>query len=97
MGKNKEDKKEKKKHPSRQKPPQIDKLMMPAIGVGLALLAYNFMKGINSEVRGWLALAVTQPFIGFGGSSYAGVIRCFLFQPLLSPSLYTSTKDCCGV
>jgi len=32
-------------------PPPIDLLVKPAIGVGLALLAYQFIKGLNSEVR----------------------------------------------
>jgi hypothetical protein len=31
-------------------PPPIDKLIVPAIGVALALLAYYFFQGINSEV-----------------------------------------------
>lgn len=33
-----------------EKPPAIDKLLKPAIGVVLALVAYNFMKGINTDV-----------------------------------------------
>lgn len=32
-------------------PPPIDKLMKPAIAVGLAMLAYQFIKGMGSEVR----------------------------------------------
>jgi hypothetical protein len=32
------------------RPPPIDKLMKPAIGIGLALLAYQFFKGIGAEV-----------------------------------------------
>jgi hypothetical protein len=31
--------------------PPIDKLLKPAIGVGLALLAYQFFKGLDAEVR----------------------------------------------
>lgn len=31
-------------------PPPVDKLIKPAIGIGLALLAYQFMKGLSSEV-----------------------------------------------
>jgi hypothetical protein len=31
-------------------PPPIDKLIVPAAGVALALLAFYFFKGINSEV-----------------------------------------------
>jgi hypothetical protein len=33
------------------KAPPIDKLIKPAIGIGLALLAYQFFKGLDSEVR----------------------------------------------
>lgn len=32
-------------------PPPVDKLIKPAIGVGLALLAYQFFKGLTGEVR----------------------------------------------
>ncbi|EEC46152.1 predicted protein [Phaeodactylum tricornutum CCAP 1055/1] len=32
------------------RPPPIDKLMKPAIGIGLALLAYQFFKGIGAEI-----------------------------------------------
>ena len=39
-----------KKHPSRQKPPPIDQYVKPAIALGVALLAYQFFKGLNSEV-----------------------------------------------
>jgi hypothetical protein len=31
-------------------PPPVDKLIKPAIVVGLAMLAYQFLKGISSEV-----------------------------------------------
>jgi hypothetical protein len=33
-----------------EKPPAIDKLLKPAIGVVLAFIAYYFMKGINADV-----------------------------------------------
>jgi len=33
-----------------EKPPAIDKLLKPAIGVVLAFVAYYFMKGINTDV-----------------------------------------------
>jgi hypothetical protein len=33
-----------------EKPPPIDKLLIPAIGVVLAFVAYYFMKGISTEV-----------------------------------------------
>jgi hypothetical protein len=38
-----------KKRKPEQAPP-IDKLLLPAIGIGLALLAYQFFKGINAEL-----------------------------------------------
>ena len=41
---------DKSKHPSRQKPPAIDEWIKPAIALGVALLAYQFFKGLNSEV-----------------------------------------------
>jgi hypothetical protein len=31
-------------------PPPIDKLLIPAIGIALALLAYQFISGIKSDV-----------------------------------------------
>jgi hypothetical protein len=34
----------------KERPPPIDKLLLPAIGIGLALLLFQFFKGINSEV-----------------------------------------------
>jgi ATP:corrinoid adenosyltransferase len=34
----------------KERPPAIDKLLLPAIGIGLALLLFQFFKGINSEV-----------------------------------------------
>lgn len=40
-----------KKGKTTSKPPPIDKLLIPAIGLALALLAYQFFKGITAEVR----------------------------------------------
>lgn len=34
----------------KERPPPVDKLILPAIGVGLALLAYQFFVGIKAEV-----------------------------------------------
>ena len=34
----------------KERPPPVEKLIKPAIGIGLALLAYQFIKGIRSEV-----------------------------------------------
>jgi hypothetical protein len=39
-----------KKKSGKEKPPPVDKLILPAIGVGLALLAYQFFSGIKNEV-----------------------------------------------
>lgn len=35
----------------KERPPAVDKLIVPAIVVGLALLAYQFFQGIKAEVR----------------------------------------------
>jgi hypothetical protein len=37
-----------------EKPPPIDKLLKPAIGVVIAFVAYYFMKGISTEVSSFL-------------------------------------------
>jgi hypothetical protein len=42
----------------KERPPPIDKLLKPAIGIGLALLAYQFIKGINQEVCTMYSTAV---------------------------------------
>lgn len=44
-------------------PPPIDKLIKPAIAVGLALLAYQFFKGLNTEVSclGHLDVTLRRP------------------------------------
>jgi hypothetical protein len=34
----------------KEKPPPVDRLILPAIGIGLALLAYQFFSGIKNEV-----------------------------------------------
>ena len=33
-----------------EKPPPVDRLLIPAVGVVVAFLGYYFMKGINTEV-----------------------------------------------
>ena len=43
-------KKSEKKHPSRQKPPPLDQYIKPIVALGIAMLAYQFFKGVNSEV-----------------------------------------------
>ncbi len=39
-----------KKKNGTEKPPPVDRLILPAIGIGLALLAYQFFSGIKNEV-----------------------------------------------
>jgi len=36
--------------PKKGRPPPVDKLLLPAIGVAFALLVYQFMKGLGAEV-----------------------------------------------
>ena len=42
--------KTKKQGKGKERPPPVDKLIKPAIGIGLALLAYQFFKGIKAEI-----------------------------------------------
>ena len=35
----------------KERPPPVDKLILPAIGIGLAILTYQFFQGIRAEVR----------------------------------------------
>jgi hypothetical protein len=54
-------------------PPPVDRLIMPAIAIGLAMLAYQFIKGITSEVSIWLRFAdVTVPSPSFDRKGKAG-------------------------
>lgn len=32
------------------RPPPVDKLLLPAIGIAIALLAYHFIKGLGADV-----------------------------------------------
>ena len=41
----------KKTSKGKERPPEVDKLLKPAIAVALAMMLYQFFKGINSEVR----------------------------------------------
>lgn len=75
MGK-KAEKPVKPKHPSRQKPPPLDEWIKPLIALGVALLAYQFFKGLNSEVKRVNLddeLELRDVFFGEGetGKSYA--------------------------
>mmetsp|Transcript_1727 Transcript_1727/g.2484 ORF Transcript_1727/g.2484 Transcript_1727/m.2484 type:complete len:433 (-) Transcript_1727:872-2170(-) len=59
--------------------PPIDKLMKPAIGIGLALLAYQFMKGLTSEIpRVDMTddLALRDIFFGEGDSGKSYAVLC---------------------
>lgn len=40
-------------------PPPVDKLVKPAICIGLAMLVYQFIKGINTEVGTNVALKLS--------------------------------------
>lgn len=42
------------------KPPPVDKLLLPAIGIALALLAYQFLKGLGTDV----SVTLEQPCQG---------------------------------
>lgn len=48
-------KKSEKSKPSRQKPPPIDQYIIPIIVLGVAMLGYQFYKGMNSEVSCFVA------------------------------------------
>jgi len=68
----------KQQHQKKQKtgePPPVDKLIRPAIGIGLALLAWQFMKGLGSEIprANWEdELELRELFFGENlGKSYA--------------------------
>jgi len=58
-----------------EKPPALDKLLKPALGVALAVLAYYFMKGLDAEISRVDVtdeLALREVFFGEGqGKSYA--------------------------
>jgi hypothetical protein len=45
----------KKSSKGKERPPPVDKLLKPAVVVALAIVAYQFFKGINSEVCHWSA------------------------------------------
>jgi hypothetical protein len=48
-------------------PPAVDKLLKPAIGVAMALLAYQFFKGINGEVS-------NKSIISFDGLTWITIV-----------------------
>jgi len=41
----------KKSSKGKERPPEVDKLIKPAIAVALAVMLFQFFMGINSEVR----------------------------------------------
>ena len=58
------------------KPPPADKLLKPAAGIALAILAYYFMKGVTNEITRVDVtdqLALREVFFGEGalGKDYA--------------------------
>jgi len=68
--------------PSKQKkaqPPPVDKLIKPAIVVGLAILAYQFIKGLNSDIPRIDVndeLELREVFFGEGGSGKSYAVLC---------------------
>jgi hypothetical protein len=58
-------------------PPPVDKLIRPAIVIGLAMLAYQFIRGISSEVSVvFRRLVITAPpflLLGFPKPRVASV------------------------
>lgn len=53
------------------KPPPVDKLLKPAAGIALAMLAYYFMKGVTNEITRVDVtdqLALREVFFGEGAS-----------------------------
>ncbi|KAL7513169.1 hypothetical protein ACHAXN_010249 [Cyclotella atomus] len=61
------------------KPPAMDKLLKPAIGVALAMMAYYFMKGVTSEIARvdvTDALALREVFFGEGSSGKDYAVLC---------------------
>jgi hypothetical protein len=45
----------KKSSKGKERPPPVDKLLKPAVAVAIAIVAFQFFKGINSEVSHWSA------------------------------------------
>jgi hypothetical protein len=66
-----------------EKPPAIDKLLMPAVGVVLAFVAYYFMKGINTDVSAALPLQLYN----------LQMVHCHIRTLLM---LYVDPKSRCG-
>lgn len=61
------------------KPPAVDKLLMPAVGVALAMMAYYSMKGVTSEIARVDvndALALREVFFGEGASGKDYAVLC---------------------
>jgi len=62
-----------------EKPPAIDKLMWPAVGVALAFLGYYFIKGVANEIPRLDVkdeLVLRQVFFGEGSSPKNYVVLC---------------------
>lgn len=61
------------------KPPAVDKLLKPAVGVALAMMAYYSMKGVTSEIARVDvndALALREVFFGEGASGKDYAVLC---------------------
>jgi hypothetical protein len=65
----------KKRRTATLEPPPVDKLIMPAIVIGLAMLAYQFIKGISSEVRGREIASCAPATVWVVGLSSAGDVK----------------------
>ncbi|KAL7475284.1 hypothetical protein ACHAW6_001204 [Cyclotella cf. meneghiniana] len=61
------------------KPPPVDKLLKPAAGIALAILAYYFMKGVTNEITRVDVtdqLALREVFFGEGASGKDYAVLC---------------------
>ncbi|GKY91887.1 hypothetical protein MPSEU_000160300 [Mayamaea pseudoterrestris] len=60
-------------------PPPVDKLLMPAVGIALALLAYQFFKGISGEIpriNPYDELELRSVFFGEGSDGNSFAVLC---------------------
>lgn len=74
------------------KPPAMDKLLRPAIGVALAMMAYYFMMGVTSEIARvdvTDALALREVFFGEGASGKDYAVSFYLMRTLRLECLST--------
>jgi hypothetical protein len=72
-------------------PPPIDKLLKPAIGIALALVGYQFLKGINSGVSQSQCALKFSALKAFAMRVFSYNTPCFRFALL---SLTSSDPPC---